>query len=172
MQKEIEAVHVELTPEWRQRVEQEIARIAEHHPEVVHRMRVTITAPTNQRLGLFEVGVVASVPGDAVVVKNTGEFVMPLIVETFESLDRRLKEHNDKKQQMVKRHAPQPEGSIMELVPMEDYGRIEAADGSLVYFHRNAVKDADFDELKIGDRVEFREEMGDKGPQAAWVRRR
>lgn len=172
MQKEIEAVHVELTPEWRDRVEQEIARIAEHHPEVVHRIRVTVTAPTNQRLGLFEVGIVASVPRDTVVVKNTGEFVLPLIVETFDAFDRRLAQYNDKRQQQIKRHELQPGGRILELVPMEDYGRIESEDGTLVYFHRNAVKDADFDDLEIGDQVEFSEELGDKGPQATWVRRR
>jgi len=172
MQKEIESIHVELTPEWRERVEQEIDRIAEHHPGVVHKVRVAITAPTNQRLGLFEVGIVASVPKDSIVVRNSGEFVRPLIVETFESLDRRLKEYNAKRQQQVKRHGLQTLGRVLELLPVEDYGRIEADDGSLVYFHRNSVKDLDFDQLKVGDVVEFGEETGDKGPQASWVRRR
>jgi len=172
MLQEIEGIHVELTPEWRERIEQEIARIAEHHPGAMHRIRATVTAPTNQRLGLFEVGLVASVPADTVVVRNTGEYVLPLIVESFESLDRRLKEYNAKRQQQVKRHSPHSTGKVFELVPMEDYGRIEAEDGTLVYFHRHAVKDFDFDQLAIGDAVEFGEGIGEEGPQATWVRLR
>jgi len=40
----------------------------------------------------------------------------------------------------------------------EDYGRIESADGRLIYFHRRSVVGADFDRLEIGAEVRFDEE--------------
>ena len=46
---------------------------------------------------------------------------------------------------------------------------IETPDGREVYFHRNSVIDAEFDNLKEGDSVHFAEEMGDNGAQASTV---
>ena len=53
--------------------------------------------------------------------------------------------------------------------PTEGYGRIETIDGRLVYFHRNSLVEADFDDLGIGTEVRFVEEMGELGPQASTV---
>jgi ribosome-associated translation inhibitor RaiA/cold shock CspA family protein len=172
MERQIEARNLTITPEWQERIDLEIDRIAEYHPGTIHHLRVTITGSTHQRLGLFEVTLVAAVPKNTVVVKQKGELVHPLLVESFEVLNRQLREYSSRRQQLVKTHEEQPAGSIVELVPMEDYGRIAAMDGSLIYFHRNAVKDASFDELEEGDFVEFGEEIGNNGPQASWVRRK
>ena len=173
MEKEIEFRNLHSTPEWGERINYEIDRITEHHPATIHHLRFTLTSSRHQRLGLFEISLVAGVPQETIVVKNKGEFVRPLIVESFETLDRRLQEYNRKRQGLVKQHVETRKiGSITELVPMEDYGIITAADGTLVYFHRHAVKDTAYDELTEGALVEFNEEMGDKGPQATWVRRR
>jgi cold shock CspA family protein/ribosome-associated translation inhibitor RaiA len=168
----IETRNLEITPEWQERIEKEIQRLKEQFPGVIHHLRCTIFTSGHQRLGLFELSLAALVPGDMVVVKQTGEFVHPLLVEGFTTLNRRLKEYNKRRQQLVKQHEGRPVGIIVELVPMEDYGRIDGVDGSLVYFHRNSVKDIDFDELQEGDFVEYGEEMGDKGPQATWVVRK
>lgn len=172
MEKEIVSRNVEMTPEWRERIELESERLSEHHPGLIHHLRCAITATKHQRLGLFELSLVAAVPNDTVVVKQSGELVANLLVDAFAALDRQLKEYASRRQQMVKQHSMRPVGTVAELVPMQDYGRISADDGSLVYFHRNAVKDVNFEELHEGDFVEYGEEMGDLGPQATWVRRR
>jgi cold shock CspA family protein len=114
--------------------------------------------------------VVATVP--AAPSPSTGrEFVLPLIMDAFKALDRRLKDYSQVRQQKVKVHAEAMQaGIIAKVFPDEDYGFIEAPDGLEVYFHVNAVQKGDFEKLAPGTRVEFAQEMGEKGPQATWVR--
>ncbi len=47
---------------------------------------------------------------------------------------------------------------------------LQSLDGRTVYFHRNSIKNGDFEKLKVGDEVRFLEEMGEEGPQALVVR--
>lgn len=61
-------------------------------------------------------------------------------------------------------------GQISQLYPNGDHGFIMTADGSNLYFHRNAVLQGDFDKLRVGDNVHYVEEMGDTGPLATKVR--
>jgi cold shock CspA family protein len=58
-------------------------------------------------------------------------------------------------------------GRVCYLEPALDYGKIETADGRQVYFHRNSVIDASFDDLELGAELRFIEEAGEKGPQAS-----
>lgn len=62
-------------------------------------------------------------------------------------------------------------GTLPSSTPRRDTGKIATADGRLVYFHKNSLVDARFDQLRIGDEVRFVEEMGERGPQASTVRR-
>jgi cold shock CspA family protein len=39
-----------------------------------------------------------------------------------------------------------------------------------IYFHENALKNVEIDDLAEGDSVIYGESLGDKGPQASWVR--
>lgn len=61
-------------------------------------------------------------------------------------------------------------GTIRKLSPHESYGFISTHDERDIYFHENALKDANMDELSEGDGVIYGETIGDKGPQASWVR--
>jgi cold shock CspA family protein len=92
-------------------------------------------------------------------------------VEAFKALDRRLKDYSEVRQQKVKVHEEFAQtGAVTKVFPDEDYGFIETSDGLEVYFHANAVQKGDFEKLAPGVEVEFAQEMGEKGPQAAWVR--
>ena len=55
------------------------------------------------------------------------------------------------------------------LVPARDHGFIASADGREIFFHRNSVAGAKFDDLEVGQAVRFAESVGDKGPQATFV---
>jgi cold shock CspA family protein len=70
----------------------------------------------------------------------------------------------------TKRHMADSVGVVRTLMPEEDYGFIESADGREIYFHRNSVIDSGFDRLRPGARVNFKEEEGEKGSQASVVR--
>ena len=63
-----------------------------------------------------------------------------------------------------------PHGVIAELFPDADYGTIETPDERRIYFHRNSVLGADFDDLEIDMAVRYVEELGAKGPQASTVK--
>lgn len=61
-------------------------------------------------------------------------------------------------------------GSIAEIFHEEDHGFILTAEGSSLYFHRNALLSGDFDGLAPGDAVYYVETIGDTGPIATKVR--
>jgi cold shock CspA family protein len=72
----------------------------------------------------------------------------------------------------VKLHEAPLQGRVVEIHPGQDYGKIATTDGGLVYFHRNAVVDGDFEDLKPQDAVELVAQYGEsvQGPQASTVR--
>jgi cold shock CspA family protein/ribosome-associated translation inhibitor RaiA len=166
----IEGQHVELEPEWRQKIEAELARLQKHYHDPILHARVEIIGTAHHHLGAFEVHLVLSVAGDTVTIIRQGEYVVPLIVEAFDALDRRLLTHSEEVQQKVKSHEEVAQhGRILRLFPESDYGFIETDDGLEVYFHAHAVKKGKFANLRPGTAVKFAQEAGDQGPQAVWV---
>ena len=63
-------------------------------------------------------------------------------------------------------HATLTQGTIKTLHTLKGFGFIQAADGQEYFFHKSAVRGAEFDELLAGDAVRFEPGMGDKGPRA------
>jgi CspA family cold shock protein len=61
------------------------------------------------------------------------------------------------------------QGIIKKIVPDKGYGFIRGDNGEL-FFHRSAVKEGTFDDLREGQQVEFTEGEGPKGPRAENVR--
>ncbi len=139
--------------------------------------RVVIEAPHSHHHqgNLFHVRIDLTVPGGELIAErgpkdhHAHENAYVAVRDAFDAIKRQLQNYARKQRGDVKRHETPPHGSITELVPMEDYGRILDAEGRDVYFHRNSLIDADFDALEIGDEVWFAEEMGEAGPQASSV---
>ncbi|MDI6854356.1 MAG: HPF/RaiA family ribosome-associated protein [Deltaproteobacteria bacterium] len=168
---QIEGRNVEILPEWREKIEAELAKMQKHTYERILHARVTIQGTGHHRLGNFEMTIVTTVPDRTITVTRQGEFVLPMIVDAFKALDRQLKEYSAVRQQKVKVHEEASQvGAVTKVFPEEDYGFIETPDGLEVYFHANAVQEGNFEKLAPGTRVEFAQEMGLKGPQATWVR--
>jgi cold shock protein len=61
------------------------------------------------------------------------------------------------------------EGSIKRLTD-KGFGFIGTADGHDVFFHSTALEGTTFEELRIGQRVEFTESQGSRGPRAEAIR--
>ena len=164
----IEGQKVEILPEWRAKIEEELGRLQEHYCGPILHARVEVIGTAHHHLGTFEVHLVVNVPGDIITIKQQGEFVLPLLVEAFDALDRRLSEHCQITQQKVKAHEDfTRHGKVLRLFP--EYGFIETDDGLEVYFHANAVKKGSFANLNPGTAVKFGQEEGREGPQATWV---
>lgn len=62
-----------------------------------------------------------------------------------------------------------PEGTIKRLTD-KGFGFIETGSGKDMFFHLSALDGVGFDELEEGQRVEYTEGMGPKGPRAENVR--
>jgi len=93
------------------------------------------------------------------------------IRDSFAAVRRQLQDVMHKVQDKTKRHAGMPHGRVAQIFAERDYGFIETDDGMEIYFHKNSVKHHAFDDMKVGDEVAIEIEEGDKGPQAAAVRR-
>jgi cold shock CspA family protein/ribosome-associated translation inhibitor RaiA len=92
------------------------------------------------------------------------------IREAFDIARRRLQDHVRRRRGTVKTTVRQARGRVTELLPVDEYGYIEAGDGYQVYFQKTSVLKNAFERLSVGSAVSFVEERGDKGPQASTVR--
>jgi len=175
MELQVEGRNLDIRKVWQEKIDAEKERLDRHHPGLVHNLRVTIAGTAHHKEGGYELQLVASVPNDTVVVKRKGESVRPLLGDAFDTLGMQLKELQRKRRQTPKvqeggvQMAP-GEGVIRKVVPFESYGFIATEDGREIYFHENALKNLNMDDLNEGDAVRFGEGEGDKGPCAAWVR--
>jgi len=174
MELKVEARNVELKKGWQIKIDEEKEKLVRHHAGFVLHLRVSIEATTHHKEGGYEVKVVASVPNDTVVVTRKGERVRPLLIEAFDVLALQLKEILRKKRKSKKQAEPTAAvdsvGVINKVSPHESYGFITTFDDREIYFHENALKNVEIDDLVEGDSVIYGESIGDKGPQASWVR--
>lgn len=92
------------------------------------------------------------------------------INDAFKRARRQLQDQVRRMQGATKTHQAQPLGDIVRIDAEDGFGFLRTGDGHEIYFHRNSVLDGAFDRLKVGMRVAFAEEEGEKGPQASTVR--
>jgi cold shock CspA family protein len=162
-------------------VERAIAAAAErldrYHPHVTS-CRVTVGAPhRHHRKGrLFHVRIDLTVPGAELVVnreppeRHAHENVYLAVRDAFRAARRLLQDQIRVRTGRVKAHAEAPRARVARILREEGYGFLETADGKEVYFHRNSVAGGAFARLEVGDEVRYREEEGERGPQATFVR--
>ena len=140
--------------------------------------RVVIEAPNRRRHGdLFHIRVDLKIPGKEIVVKrdppehHAHEDIYVAVRDCFDAVRRQLEDYVRRRRGDVKAHDVPAHGRIASLIAEKDYGFINAADGTEVYFHRNAVANGGFDKLVVGEEVRFslHPGEGEKGPQASAV---
>ena len=173
MELKIEARNVELRKGWQTKIEEEKEKLVRNYASLVLHLRVSIEGTTHHKGGGFEIKLIATIPNDMVVVARKGETVRPLLTEAFDVLELQLKEKVRKKRKNVKAHNNaeiDKVGVIRKLSPFESYGFITTFDNREIYFHENALKNINMDQLAEGDSVLYGETRGDKGPQASWVK--
>lgn len=127
--------------------------------------------------GLYEVSIRLSLPdGREVDISRTPKAderhsdLSFAIGDAFKRARRRLQDQVRRLQGQVKQHDGQPIGRVTRLDELGEFGIIEAADGQEIYFHRNSVLNNEFSKLKVGARVSYFEEAGEKGAQASTVK--
>jgi cold shock CspA family protein/ribosome-associated translation inhibitor RaiA len=98
------------------------------------------------------------------------------IHEAFRIAERQLRDLKEQRERRTKEQHHDSEnqalGQVAELAPEKNQGFLITNEGSLLYFHRNAMLSGDFDQLRRGDEVYYVEDFGDTGPSATkvWVK--
>ena len=90
--------------------------------------------------------------------------------KAFATARRRLQDYARRRRGQVKGHIPLPLARVSKLMAASGYGFLTTDDGREIYFHKNCVLGEAFSRLRVGSKVRFIEERGDKGPQASTVR--
>jgi ribosome-associated translation inhibitor RaiA/cold shock CspA family protein len=168
--------HVDPSPALEARIH-ELAERLDRFSDQIMRCHVTVEAPhRHQQQGrLFAVRIDITVPDREIAIHRTHpvrrshEDPYVALQDAFRAARRRLQDYERRRYGKVKWHDGMPHGRVSELVPAEDFGRIETDDGRLIYFHRRSLLGKTFAALAVGDAVRFVEEPGDRGPQASTV---
>jgi cold shock CspA family protein/ribosome-associated translation inhibitor RaiA len=159
-----------------ERIQREAQKLEKFQDRIVS-CHVTVTGrSTRHRHGeLFAVRLQISMPGarDVVVDRNpledhAHEDPYVAVRDAFMAARRKLQDQHRRMEGKVKLHAAPSEGRIGKLHD-DGYGFIECPDGREVYFHRNALSNAQFGQLRKGAAVRFTETEIDDRVQAATV---
>jgi ribosomal subunit interface protein len=157
-------------------IEKRAAKLETFEENIV-RCHVVVEAPhrhPEHNKFVFHVRIDAHVPGKELVVSRTSstpsDDVYALLDEAFGDVERLLSERQVRDVHYGKTHNKSPHGVVSKVFPERGYGFLEAEeDGHEIYFHEHSVLGARFAKVKVGARVRYAEELGDKGPQASTV---
>jgi ribosome-associated translation inhibitor RaiA/cold shock CspA family protein len=129
---------------------------------------------------VFDVKVELRLPGGDIVVSREPhraheKYVQPTIQtslrDAFAAAERQLKDFKEQQRGEVQVHEVPFQGQVSQLYPDAEHGFILTNEGTQLYFHRNSVMNAAFDDLKRGDPVQYVAADGDTGPTAkkVWI---
>ncbi len=139
----------------------------------IMRCRVLVEAPHwHQHKGvLFNTRIEITVPGGEIVInREPHEELYVSIGDAFHAAQRQIEDYTRQQRGDVKHHEETPRAIVSTLFPERGYGFLTTIDGREFYFHKNSVLGDKFKDLKIGMKVRFVEELGEKGPQASTVK--
>lgn len=175
---QIEFQDISGTPEIQEAIAKHVSELEQRWGRIIA-CRVAIKGPSHHhRLGgLYDVHIRLALPdGREVNVGRTPRAdkrhsdLTFAIDDAFRHARRQLQDQVRRIQGQVKHHEDRPIGAVVLLDPSGEFGFLRTADGREIYFHRNSVLGDGFSRLRVGSRVAFAEEVGDKGEQASTVR--
>jgi ribosomal subunit interface protein len=126
-----------------------------HH---INSCRIVIHVPQKHKHQgkLFSVCIDLTVPGKELVVnRKLDEDVYVAIRDAFQALQRQLESYSRKRRGDVKVHEMVMQGQIKKIFFDEGYGFIQGTDGSEYYFSPTNLSNSSFDQLELGDIVQF-----------------
>ncbi len=172
----ISFVHVDVSDALESRIRARIAHLDRLFPNL-GACRVTVTRDDSHRHQgrHYHVRIHVTAPGHELEVDHQrpshegAEDPYVALRDAFDAMDRRVEDLARTMRGDVKTHLAPAHGRVAEIDPAAGRGRIIAADGSSLYFHRHAVLGQRFDELRVGSEVRFAQEAGEDGPQASSV---
>lgn len=94
------------------------------------------------------------------------EDVYVALRDAFDAAKRKVEDYVRVQSGQVKQRIQPMHARIIRIFHNEGCGFLLAEDQREIYFHRNALINGDFENLKVGQEVHFSEEQGENGPQA------
>jgi len=152
-------------------IRERAARLEAFHPHIMS-CRVVVEIPHKHKHQgkLFNVRLDVTVPGHELVInRDLHEDAHVALRDAFDAAKRRLEDIVRLQRGDVKSHVPPTHGHVARLNSEQGFGFIETADGRELYFARDNVVHPGFDQLHVGDEVQFVEEAADEGLQAKRV---
>ena len=158
-------------------VHQRISDLEKIYPRIIS-CDIVVDAPQKKKVTgrTFEVHLSVHLPGPDIHVSRSygrskaDEDVKLAINRVFNTAKRKLRQHSQKMGlQEIKHHAPVIHGVVDRLIPGTTYGFIKGDDGREVYFEADNLTGGNWADIKAGNKVRFREELGPKGPYATNV---
>lgn len=140
-----------------------------HYYHHINSIRIVITIPQKHKHQgkLYCVRIDLTVPGKELVVnRQKDQDLYVAIRDAFNALIRQLEAYARKRRGDVKTHDLESKGVVKRLFADEGYGFIQDVHGNEHYFSTANVSYPTFDQLKLGDTVEFLSEPANDGLQA------
>lgn len=136
--------------------------------------RVVIELPQKHKHQgkLYNVKIDVSVPGKELVAsRKYDQDIRIAIRDAFQAIERQLEEHSRKCHGQIKSHSDIMYGHVVRMMKDDGYGFIKGVDGNEYYFSLTNVSYPRFDQLSIGDSVEYLPETFSDGRHALRVTR-
>ncbi|HEX3652884.1 MAG TPA: HPF/RaiA family ribosome-associated protein [Rhizomicrobium sp.] len=160
-------------------IAEHVNRLERFYPHLVG-CRVSVEIPHKQHRhgNLPGVHIIIRVPGHEIAIsrephkaklRRIAPNVHTAITDAFRAAEKRLMDFKQQQYGEVKAKEMPVHGTIAQLIAEKNYGFIATGNGEELYFHRNAVADGGFDDLRQGDAVQYCVVVGDKGPSAGRV---
>jgi len=168
---QITARDIDLTDAIRTDIAEKAAKLDSFCDRIM-RCRVVVESPRRHphEGKLYSVHIYMTVPGAELMVRRELDKDLYVAVrDAFHDARRKLEDFVRERRGDVKCHEEMPHAVISSLFPDKSYGFLTTPDGLDVYFHAHSVINKDFGDLKIGMKVRFVHEEGEKGPQASTV---
>ncbi len=170
MELRTEARNVEMTPRWRDRIEQGVAKLDKQYHLIHARVTLTKNPHHKKKDDVAEVVMVLGVAGATITARKAEKTFEEALDAAFLAAARELADRRDNKRATgIRTGAPPLVGTVDRVFSDDGYGFIILEDGQRVYFHRNAVHGVEFDQLDEGMTVALNIEDGEKGLQATTV---
>lgn len=147
------------------------ARLEKFHSRITSCQVVVEVPHRHKHQGkLFDVRLDIRVPGQEIVLnREMSEDVYVALRDVFDAARRKLEDYAQRIRGETKAHAALIHGRVVRLFADEGYGFIETNTGDEFYFNRDNVVSPAFDQLRVGEAVQFIEDMSGDAPQARRV---
>lgn len=173
MDLQIESRNVDMTLRWKTEIEQRMQNLQIGHDDLIHG-RVTLTKNRHHKkeARVAEALVLVTLPGrHTITARKEDKTFEEAIRAAFSAVEIELQKYRDKRGAAEVRTEPIPplRGVISKLFLQEGYGFILQDGGGEVYFHKNALRQLEFQNLSDGTEVVFNAAPGKKGEHATVV---